>query len=172
MMFLIIHYPEQLNEFVLLRLKQCPEHSAFKTVAISVIPLKRIFHTHTQQNYNTSNLSECGQYDNWSLLNSHPWCVLARSLLVNDHLHLLQQFFLIYWQMPFILFAIFKIQISTFEVLTVAILKINVFWDAVPCSLVHHYQRTPSYTLKTEAAGCSETFLMIYQITQCHIPKD
>lgn len=59
-------------------------------------------------------------------------------------------------------------------------MKISVFWVAMPCSLVVHYQcfrgncclNLQCTAQKTEAIGFSEMLVMIYQIMLHHLQKD
>jgi hypothetical protein len=52
-----------------------------------------------------------------------------------------------------------------FQVLTAANMKIIVFWDVAPCSLVE-------VALMTEAESTSETSVNFYQTTRLNIPED
>jgi hypothetical protein len=62
------------------------------------------------------------------------------------------------------------------QVLTAASMKMAVFWDVAPCSLVEvmfqRYLLPPSsIALMMDAANTSET-LVNYQTTRCNIPED
>jgi hypothetical protein len=66
-----------------------------------------------------------------------------------------------------------------FEVLMAMSIKIAVFWDVVPCSLVDtdlliyvSEELTTSITLMMEAVNSSEMPINIYQTTQCYNPED
>jgi hypothetical protein len=56
---------------------------------------------------------------------------------------------------------------------SLSLLKITVFWDVAPCSMVEVYQhfRGASITLIMEVASTSETSVNFYQTTQCSIPE-
>jgi hypothetical protein len=65
-----------------------------------------------------------------------------------------------------------------FQVLTVASMKMTVFWDVAPCSLVEVYQcfrgaccLTHRGALTMEAASASETSVNFYQTTWHNIPE-
>jgi hypothetical protein len=63
-----------------------------------------------------------------------------------------------------------------FQVLTVASMKITVFWDVVPCSVVDVYWRITGQwvliALMLDAASTSETSVNFYQTTRRNIPED
>jgi hypothetical protein len=48
-------------------------------------------------------------------------------------------------------------------------MKITVFWNVAPCSLVKVYRLI---ALIMEAASTSETSVNFYQTTRCNIPED
>jgi hypothetical protein len=68
------------------------------------------------------------------------------------------------------------------ELLTVSTVKISVFWDVDPCSLIdcdQHFRGTcclhledRSSALKMEVAGLFKMLVMIHQATQHDIPED
>jgi hypothetical protein len=71
----------------------------------------------------------------------------------------------------------------TYEILAAVNIRITALWDATPCGLLDRYQhsgaicclhRHSSYTRQMEAAGSSETSVLIvrYETTRCHIPWD
>jgi hypothetical protein len=51
-------------------------------------------------------------------------------------------------------------------------MKMAVFWDVAPCSLVEVYRRLRAITLTMEAASTSETSVNFYQTTLRNIPED
>jgi hypothetical protein len=68
-----------------------------------------------------------------------------------------------------------------FQVLTAMSMKVTVFWDVAPCSLVEVYQHFRGacclhhqdiITLMLEAVTTPETSVNFYQMTQCNILED
>jgi hypothetical protein len=58
-----------------------------------------------------------------------------------------------------------------FQVLTAASMKMTVFWDFAPCSLVEIDRRFRG-ALMMEAASTSETSVNFYETTRRNIPED
>jgi hypothetical protein len=50
--------------------------------------------------------------------------------------------------------------------------KMTVFWDVAPCSLVELYRHFRGADLMMEAASASETSVNFYQTTRRNIPED
>jgi hypothetical protein len=50
-------------------------------------------------------------------------------------------------------------------------MKITVFLDVTPCSLVDRYQHFRG-GLNAEVVGSSSTLVPVYQTVWCHIPED
>jgi hypothetical protein len=63
-----------------------------------------------------------------------------------------------------------------FQVLAAAIMKMAVFWDVAPCSLVEVYRRLrvvcDVIALMMEAASSSETSVNFYQTARRNNPED
>jgi hypothetical protein len=56
-------------------------------------------------------------------------------------------------------------------------MKIIIFWDFTPCTLVHTYKLFGGtfcicYEGNMEAAASSPAFIPVYQTTRCYIPED
>jgi hypothetical protein len=64
-----------------------------------------------------------------------------------------------------------------FKILTATIMKLTVFWDVAPCSIIKIYRRfRGDYCLHhqgmMEAASASEKSVKLYQTTRCNIAED
>jgi hypothetical protein len=64
--------------------------------------------------------------------------------------------------------AAININIVRFQVLTAASMKIAVFWDVAPCSLVEVYRRLIALMMEA-ATSISETSVNFYQSTRRNI---
>jgi hypothetical protein len=64
--------------------------------------------------------------------------------------------------------------VVTFQVLTAASLKMTIFWDVAPCSLIEDSGVFAASIIRAmmEEAITSETSLNIYQTARCNIPED
>jgi hypothetical protein len=63
-----------------------------------------------------------------------------------------------------------------FQVLAAASMKMTIFWNIMPCSLIEIYRRFKDacllIALMMEAASTSETLVNFYQTTRRNIPED
>jgi hypothetical protein len=64
------------------------------------------------------------------------------------------------------------VQMCSFIVNTMSTLKMTVFWDFAPCSLVKFDRRFGAIALMIETVYTSETSVKFYQTSRRNIPED